>query len=332
MFKDEADIHVAAGKGGNGCVSFRREKFVPRGGPDGGDGGDGGDVVLEAVPHMNTLLPLARKVHFRASDGRHGQGKKRTGASGEPLVVEVPAGTVVRDADRNLLLKDLASVGDRVTVARGGKGGRGNKRFASPTHQTPRESTPGEEGEERRLHLELKLIADVGLIGLPNAGKSTLLARLSRATPRIADYPFTTLAPNLGIVETKGFRAFVLADRPGLIEGAHRGAGLGGRFLRHIERTRLVVHLVDLAPPPGSPSPSEAYRVVREELAAHSAALAAKPGIVAPNKMDVPEAREALPAFRDETGRECFPLSAVTGEGIEDLLGEIARRLFDAGE
>ncbi|MHC4599151.1 MAG: GTPase ObgE [Planctomycetota bacterium] len=328
MFRDEAEIRVKAGRGGDGCVSFRREKYVPRGGPDGGDGGKGGDVVLEAVPHLNTLLHLARKVHFTAERGVHGRGKNRTGAAGSDVIVEVPAGTVVRDAEKDLLLKDLKTVGDRVVVAKGGKGGRGNKHFASPVNQAPRQWTAGGEGEERRLALELKLIADVGLVGLPNAGKSTLLSRLSKATPKIADYPFTTLAPNLGIVETAGYRTFVLADLPGLIEGAHEGAGLGHRFLRHVERTRLVVHLVDLAPPPGGPDPAEAWETVCRELAAYSETLAAKPVIPAPNKMDVPEAAEALPAFENRVGERCFPISAVTGEGVPALLEEITRRLF----
>jgi GTP-binding protein len=328
MFRDEAEIVVKAGRGGNGCVSFRREKYVPRGGPDGGDGGKGGDVVLEAVPHLNTLLHVARKARYDAGRGKHGQGKNKTGASGEDRIIGVPAGTIVRDKDRDLLLKDLKNVGDRVVVARGGKGGHGNKRFASPTNQAPRTWTPGEEGEERNLALELKLIADVGLVGLPNAGKSTLLSRLSKATPKIAEYPFTTLAPNLGIAETPGFRTFVIADLPGLIEGAHRGAGLGDTFLRHIERTRLIVHLVDLAPPPGSPSPVEAWTIVRKELESYSRELADKPEILAPNKVDIPEAREALPPLAEESGTPAFPISAVTGEGLDDLLKEISAHLF----
>jgi GTP-binding protein len=328
VFRDEAEIRVKGGKGGDGCVSFRREKYVPRGGPDGGDGGKGGDVILEAVPHLNTLLNLARKVHFAAGKGVHGRGKNRTGATGNDTVVEVPAGTIVRDASRDLLLRDLEKVGDSVVVARGGKGGRGNKSYASSTNQAPRQWSAGKEGEERRVALELKLIADAGLVGLPNAGKSTLLSRLSKATPKIADYPFTTLAPNLGIVETSAYTTFVLADLPGLIEGAHKGAGLGDKFLRHIERTRLIVHLVDMAPPPGSPDPASAYETVRRELSQYSESLAAKPGIVVPNKIDVPEAREGLAPFMAKVDQPCFPISAVTGEGLEGLLAEVVRLLF----
>jgi GTP-binding protein len=332
MFRDEAEITVIAGRGGDGCISFRREKYVPRGGPDGGDGGRGGDVVIEAVPHLNTLLRVARQDRVLADRGRHGRGKNMTGARGEDVVVGVPAGTIVRDAGKGLLLKDLKAVGDRVVAARGGKGGHGNRRFASSTNQAPRQWTPGEEGETRRLALELKLIADVGLVGLPNAGKSTLLSRLSKATPKIADYPFTTLAPNLGIVETGGYRTFVLADLPGLIEGAHRGAGLGDKFLRHIERTRLIVHLVDMAPPPDAPSPAEAFDTVSRELRRYSENLAEKPVIPAPNKVDVPEARDALEAFRAHAGVPVFPISAVTGEGLEALLIEIVSRLFGEEE
>ncbi|MHC5037315.1 MAG: GTPase ObgE [Planctomycetota bacterium] len=332
MFRDEATIRVKAGRGGDGCLSFRREKYVPRGGPDGGDGGPGGDVVLKAVPHMNTLLPVARKAQYAAGRGQHGRGKNMTGASGKGVVVEVPIGTIVRDADRDLLLKDLKEVGDTVVAARGGKGGFGNRHYASPTNQAPRQWTRGEPGEERILDLELKLIADVGLVGLPNAGKSTLLSRLSKATPKIADYPFTTLAPSLGIVELSGYRTFVMADLPGLIEGAHEGAGLGDKFLRHIERTRLIVHLVDLAPPPDSPSPAQAWKTIREELAAYSRSLAEKREILVATKMDLPESQKALEDFQGEVEPSVFALSAVTGRGLDALLGEIARRLFDPEE
>jgi len=253
VFIDEADITVIGGDGGNGCVSFRREKHVPRGGPDGGDGGDGGSVLVEAREGLNTLAHLSGRHHWRAGRGAHGTGKDRHGRKGEDVIVPVPPGTVIRDADRGTVLKDLTDPGARVCVAAGGRGGRGNTHFASPTHQTPRRAEPGEPGQRRRLSLELKLIADVGLLGRPNAGKSTLLARLSSARPKVAAYPFTTTEPVLGIVELSGERRFVMADIPGLIEGAHRGAGLGDAFLRHVERTRLLVHLVDIRPT-GPPS------------------------------------------------------------------------------
>jgi GTP-binding protein len=330
MFRDEVRIQVKGGRGGDGCASFRREKFVPRGGPWGGDGGRGGDVIVRAAPHQNTLLAVSRKTLYAAENGRPGQGKNRKGGDGADVVIEVPVGTLVRDDRSGERVRDLTQAGDEVIVARGGEGGLGNCHFAAPDHRTPREWTPGAEGEERWIHLELKLIADVGLVGLPNAGKSTLLARLSRATPRIADYPFTTLVPQLGIVLLPGWRTFVLADLPGLIEGAHLGVGLGDRFLRHIERTRLLVHLVDMAPPAGLPSPPEALRIVRRELRAYSPDLAARPEIVAPAKMDVPPAPEALEALRREAGSPLFPISAVTGEGLEALLAEIDRRLFPA--
>jgi GTPase len=259
MFVDEASIHVKAGDGGNGCVSFRREKYIPKGGPDGGDGGNGGSVVFVADPHKDTLLDFSGKHHWTAPRGEAGMGKKMFGKGGEDLVIPVPPGTMVFDLDQGILLADLNEPGRRIVIARGGKGGRGNWHFRTPTNQAPRYAEPGEEGQERRLRLELKLIADVGLVGMPNAGKSTLLRAISAARPKVADYPFTTLEPQLGIVELTGYRRLVVADIPGLIEGAQHGAGLGHAFLRHIERTKIIVHLLDLFPLDGS-DPSENYK------------------------------------------------------------------------
>src|SRR5688500_15248712 len=275
MFVDEAKIHVKAGDGGDGCVSFRREKYVPKGGPDGGDGGNGGDVVFVADPHKDTLMDFAGRHHWKAGRGQAGMGKKMYGKAGEDLVVAVPAGTLVFDVDHDILLADLDVPGKRVVVARGGKGGRGNWHFKSSTNQAPRFAEPGTEGQERNLRLELKLIADVGLVGMPNAGKSTLLRAVSAARPKVADYPFTTLDPQLGIVELDSDRRIVVADIPGLIEGAKDGAGLGHAFLRHIERTKIIVHLLDMFPMDGS-DPSENYRKIRRELEAFSDVLANK--------------------------------------------------------
>ena len=324
MFIDEAEIHVRAGKGGDGCLSFRREKFVAFGGPDGGDGGDGGNVILRAKLGVETLLDFKGKHHWWAVKGGPGAGADRTGASADDLVVELPVGTLVYDRETGVLLKDLAIPGDECLIARGGKGGRGNKGFATATQQAPREFEPGQLGEERHLRLELKLIADVGLVGLPNAGKSTLLSRLSKARPKIAAYPFTTLQPQLGIVELSGERRIVVADIPGLIEGAHDGAGLGDAFLRHIERTRVIVHLVDLCPSHGL-SPAQAYRTIRQELAEYSEALAAKPEIIVGNKLDVVGDADALKDFADELGVEVLGISAATGEGLSIL----TQRLWD---
>ncbi len=286
MFVDEAEIYVKAGNGGDGAVRFRREAKVPRGGPFGGDGGDGGDVIFHARPGLDTLLDLRRQYHWRAENGHPGDTKDMSGAAGKDLVIDVPAGTLIYDKDRGVLLKDLDKEGMQVVIARGGKGGRGNSRFATATNQTPRFAEPGGMGEERHLALELKLIADVGLVGLPNAGKSTLLSRLSAAHPKIADYPFTTLQPNLGIVEAGAERRFVMADLPGLIEGAHAGVGLGDEFLRHVERTRLLVHLVEVEPH-SHQAPADAYKTIRGELASYSPALAAKPEIVVLTKADL---------------------------------------------
>lgn len=319
---DEAIIEVQGGDGGNGVISFRREKFVPHGGPDGGDGGRGGHVYLEADPRLYTLLDFRYHRHFRAGRGGHGSGARKKGADGEDVVVRVPVGTVVYDADTGELLADLASPGARVRVARGGRGGRGNARFASPTRQAPRIAEAGDPGERRRLRLELRLLADVGLVGPPNAGKSSLLAISTNARPKIAPYPFTTLAPNLGLVRLGPEASFVMADIPGLIEGAHRGVGLGHAFLRHVQRTRLLIIVVDASAQDGL-DPLEAVEMTRRELALYDPGLAGRPAVVAANKMDLPEARarwEALRAALAERGLEAHPVSAATGEGVRELL------------
>jgi GTP-binding protein len=332
MLYDEAKIHVHGGDGGNGCVSFRREKYVPFGGPNGGNGGDGGEVYLVVTPHLSTLIRFHKRPHWRASSGAHGQGKGRQGRRGEDIAVEVPPGTVVYDDDTGELVADLVEEGQRVLVARGGRGGRGNAAFATPTNQSPRLAEKGLPGEERWLRLELKLLADVGIIGVPNAGKSTLLAVVSAARPKIADYPFTTLRPNLGVVSLDdGYTSFVLADIPGLIEGAHEGVGLGDRFLRHVERTRLLVHLLDGA----SEHPLQEMEQIDRELALFDPRLAAKPQIVVLNKMDLPQAREAWPAVRaalQSRDQEAMAMSAVTGEGVRQLMGRIAQRLAELPE
>lgn len=327
MFVDEARIVVRAGRGGNGCVSFRREKYVPHGGPDGGDGGRGGHIYIEARAGLNTLLDISQRATYTAGNGGHGQGKKRHGRRGRDVVIPVPPGTIVRDAERGHVLRDLVRPGDRVLVARGGAGGRGNKAFATATNQAPTYAEPGRPGEERTILLELKLIADVGLVGLPNAGKSTLLSRLSAARPKIAEYPFTTTEPCLGIVAAGSYRRFVLADLPGLIEGAHRGAGLGDRFLRHIERTRLLLHLIDAAPPEGEPRPAEACRIIDEELRRYSPTLAAKPRLVVANKADLPGAAEGVRELEEASGGQVLVISAVTGQGLTELLAAVVRAL-----
>jgi GTP-binding protein len=318
MFVDEAHIHVKAGDGGHGCVSFRREKYIPKGGPDGGDGGRGGHVYFEAVSDLDTLIDFAGRHHWRAKNGRPGSGNNRTGADGQDLVIKVPAGTLLHDVDLGLLLKDLNEIGMQILVCRGGKGGRGNKAFATSTNQAPRTVEPGRAGQERSLRLELKLIADVGLVGKPNAGKSTLVSRCSAARPKIADYPFTTLEPVLGIVDLSDFRRFVMADLPGLIEGAHAGVGLGFDFLRHIERTALIVHLLDVLPEDGS-NPLDNYHAIRRELEEHSVALAAKPEVIVATKIDLDPDGIAVQSLRDKLHKEVVPISAVTGQGIREL-------------
>lgn len=326
MFIDLARIQVKAGNGGNGCVAFRREKFVPKGGPSGGDGGRGGDVILVADEEVNTLLPFRYRRRFIAGRGAHGEGSNRAGRSGSDLVVAVPLGTTVLDDDTGGPVADLAVPGQRVTVAKGGRGGRGNAHFATPTHRAPREAEPGGEGEERRLRLELRLLADVGLVGLPNAGKSSLLRRISAARPKVAPYPFTTTEPVLGVVPLPDAPGIVVADIPGLIAGAHRGAGLGGEFLRHIERTRLLVHVLDLS----ADDPEAQLATVERELAMHTPPLDRRPVIIAANKMDLPASRARWAGFAARLasqGRTAVPISAATGDGIPMLLVAILSAL-----
>ncbi|MHB8731811.1 MAG: GTPase ObgE [bacterium] len=329
MFIDRATIQVKAGGGGNGVVAFRREKYVPKGGPSGGDGGRGGDVILRVDPNLNTLLPFRYRRLFRATRGAHGEGSRRSGRAGRDAIVAVPAGTIVVDAATGDMVADLVRAGDEVVVARGGKGGRGNAHFATPTHRAPRQAEPGVPGEERALRLELRLLADAGLVGLPNAGKSSLLARFSAARPKIADYPFTTTEPMLGVVPLPDTDGIVVADIPGLIEGAHQGAGLGHEFLRHIDRTRVLVHVVDLS----APDPDGAVATVERELEQHSPALAARPVLMAGNKIDLPEARarsEAFVAAETARGRPVVVVSAATGEGIPALIAALLRLLREA--
>jgi GTP-binding protein len=332
MFVDEAKIRVKAGDGGNGCVAFRREKFVPRGGPSGGDGGRGGDVVMESSERHNTLVHFRFNPEYKAERGRHGEGKNCTGREGASVVLKVPRGTIVRDELTGELVHDFSGPEERVVVAYGGRGGRGNARFATSTHQAPREHEQGFPGEERVLRLELKLLADVGLVGYPNAGKSTLISRISAAKPKIADYPFTTLQPNLGVVvvgEAPEEFSFVVADIPGLIEGASEGAGLGTQFLRHIERTRLLVHLVDMSDASGRPDPVTDYEVITKELASFGAGLESKPVIVVASKMDVadPDKLAKLKRYCKRKKLELFAISALTGEGIEKLKWAMAKRV-----
>jgi GTPase len=338
MFVDEAKIAVKAGDGGNGCIAFRREKYVPRGGPSGGDGGRGGSVYLEANPNDNTLLRYRYNREFKADRGRHGQGSNCTGVSGEDMVLMVPIGTLVYDSGSSELLADLKKPGQRLLVAQGGRGGRGNQHFAKPWHQAPREKEDGEPGEERQLRLELKLLADVGLVGFPNAGKSTLISVISAARPKIANYPFTTLEPNLGVVNADGStgghgtelgRTFVVADLPGLIEGAREGAGLGIRFLRHVERTRLLVHLIDTSDA-AEMDPVEAFKIIEGELSAFSEALAHKPRMVVATKLDATIDRaklDELCEFCKKRGLQFYAISAPTGEGVRELVRGMADAL-----
>ena len=338
MFVDEAKIYVKAGNGGNGCVAFRREKYVPRGGPSGGDGGNGGNVYLEANPNDNTLLRYRYNREFKAGRGRHGEGSNRTGHSAEDLILQVPVGTLAFDDQNGQTIADLDAPGQRVLVAHGGRGGRGNQHFAKPWHQAPREHEDGFPGEERHLRLELKLLADVGLVGFPNAGKSTLISVISAARPKIANYPFTTLEPNLGVVNADGGtgkegreigRTFVVADLPGLIEGAHLGAGLGIRFLRHVERTRLLVHLIDTSDA-NADDPVHSFEVINGELAAFSRSLMQKPMIVVATKLDATTDRTRLAtlgAYCLKHSLEFHSISAVAGEGVKELVRSIADAL-----
>ena len=327
MFVDRVVVYVKGGDGGCGASSFRREKYVPKGGPDGGDGGDGGSVIVRAVAGTDSLADIVNRKHWRAHSGGNGRPDNCHGRRASDLVIPVPPGTLVIDRDRGHILRDLKEPGDEVHVAHGGRGGRGNKAFATATNRAPREFQPGTPGEERWVILELKVIADAGLIGLPNAGKSTLLSRLSRAQPEIADYPFTTKYPNLGMVNLGGERMFVLADLPGLIEGAHSGVGLGHEFLRHVERTRVLVHLVEPFPPDGS-DPLENYRTIRRELTLYGPELAEKPAVVAVSKAELTGSDAVRQRLQEELGREVLAISAVTGEGLAKLVGAISQRLL----
>jgi GTP-binding protein len=332
MFIDEAKITVKAGNGGNGCMAFRREKFVPRGGPSGGDGGRGGDVIMESTERHNTLVHFRFNPEYKAERGRHGEGSNCTGREGEDVILKVPVGTIVFDDATGERVHDFQRADERIVIARGGRGGRGNARFVSSTHQAPREHEPGRPGEERILRLELKLLADVGLVGYPNAGKSTLISRISAARPKIADYPFTTLQPNLGVVavgEEPSAVSFVVADIPGLIEGASQGAGLGTQFLRHIERTRFLAHLVDVSDSSGRPSPVQDFEVINEELLSFGGGLQDKPMIVVASKNDAanPDKLDELKRYARKNKLELYPISAVTGKGIPELLYAMAAKV-----
>ena len=334
MFIDAAQIQVKAGDGGNGCLSFRREKFVPKGGPDGGNGGRGGHVYLRTAESLDTLADFTGRHHWHAQNGRPGSGNNKYGADGQDRIIDVPPGTLIYDSDLELLLKDLNKVGMKVCICRGGKGGKGNKAFATSTNQAPRTTTTGKKGQERNIRLELKLIADVGLVGMPNAGKSTLISRCSAARPKIADYPFTTTEPVIGIVELSDFRRFVMADIPGLIEGAHNGAGLGFEFLKHIERTRIIVHILDIMPSDGS-DPAENYHRIRNELEQYSKALAQKTEFVIANKIDLDPAGTAVKEMSKKLKKTIYPISAVTGAGIRklsELLWKNVREITAAAE
>jgi GTP-binding protein len=332
MFVDEAKIRVKAGDGGNGCMAFRREKFVPRGGPSGGDGGRGGDVIMESSERHNTLVHFRFNPEYKAERGRHGEGSNKTGREGDDIILKVPVGTIVYDELTGELVHDFSRPDDHVVIARGGRGGRGNAQFATSTHQAPREHEQGFPGEERELRLELKLLADVGLVGYPNAGKSTLISRISAARPKIADYPFTTLQPNLGVVivgDMPDERSFVVADIPGLIEGASDGAGLGTQFLRHIERTRFLAHLVDISDSSGRPDPVQDFEVITRELANFGEGLDSKPTLVVATKLDVanPDKLAKLKRYAKRKKLDFYAISAVTGDGIEELRWAMAKRV-----
>jgi GTP-binding protein len=337
MFIDEAIIRVKAGDGGNGCMAFRREKFVPRGGPSGGDGGRGGDVVMESSERHNTLVHFRFNPEYTAERGRHGEGSNCTGRDGESVILKVPVGTIVYDKETGEKLHDFSHSDERLVVAHGGRGGRGNQHFATSTHQAPREHEPGKPGEQRVLRLELKLLADVGLVGYPNVGKSTLISRISAARPKIADYPFTTLQPNLGVVtigEAPQEESYVVADIPGLIDGAHTGTGLGTQFLRHIERTRLLAHLIDISDASGRPDPVQDFHVIMEELTSFGAELEKKPMIVVASKIDVanPEKLTRLRKHCKKLKLELYEISAVTGKGIPELKYAMGRKVKEIRE
>ena len=326
MFVDRAEIEIEAGKGGDGCVSFRREIYVPHGGPNGGNGGKGGSVIIRAVEGVNSLVSFAHQKHWRAQRGGNGEGSDRSGRSGEDLLIQVPPGTLMIDAESGMVIKDLVAPGDEVVAARGGGGGKGNTNFKTSTNQAPREATKGGLGEKRRIILELKVIADVGLVGKPNAGKSTLLSRLSRARPEIADYPFTTKFPNLGQVVVDIDRSFVMADIPGLIEGAHQGVGLGHDFLRHIMRAGILVHLVEPMPSDGT-DPVQNYHVIRQELVQYDPALAQRPEIIVISKSELPGSAEIAQQLSEDLGSEVMLISAVTGNGLNRLIQRISHVL-----
>jgi GTP-binding protein len=332
MFRDEVRIFIKAGTGGHGMSSFRHEKFRPKGGPDGGNGGRGGDVVIVATAGLSTLYHLTYQKHHVAQNGARGGSNDCNGRNGRGVEIKVPAGTIVKDGKTGIVLRDLNAAGMKLVVGKGGAGGRGNAVFTSSTHQTPRRCEPGERGEERWVDLELKLIADIGLVGLPNAGKSTLISKLSKARPKIADYPFTTLHPYLGIVEGPGFTSFVMADLPGLIEGAHKGVGLGDKFLRHIERTRIIVHIIDVGTDL-DPSPSKAYDTIRKELDLYSPKLAEKPEIIVANKMDLPDAKKRFAGLKRHLKRhlkgDVVEISAIKGEGLKKFVLAIAAKLAE---
>ena len=335
MFIDEAKIRVKAGDGGNGCLAFRREKYVPRGGPSGGDGGKGGDIIMESSERHNTLVHFRFNPEYNAQRGRHGEGSNCTGRDGEDILLKVPVGTIVYDDVTGEKIHDFSSPDDRMIICKGGRGGRGNAQFATSTHQAPQEHEQGRPGEEHVFRLELKLLADVGLVGYPNVGKSTLISRISAARPKIADYPFTTLEPNLGVVavgDAKDERSFVVADIPGLIEGAHTGSGLGTQFLRHIERTRLLVHLVDVSDASGRPNPVEDVKVIIGELESFGAGLEMKPMIMVASKIDVANKDKLakLKRYCKREGLDLFPISAVTGKGINELKYAMAEKVDEA--
>ena len=321
MFVDRVEVYVKGGDGGNGACSFRREKYVPKGGPDGGDGGDGGDVIVRSLHNADSLAGIVHRKHWRAPNGGPGAGDKCHGKMGRELVIEVPPGTLIYDRDRGNVLRDLTVSGQEVVVAKGGRGGKGNKAFATSTNRAPRQTQPGTPGEERWIILELKMIAEAGLIGLPNAGKSTLLSRVSRAQPEIADYPFTTKYPNMGLVTTGTDRAFVIADLPGLIEGAHTGVGLGHEFLRHVERTRVLVHLIEPLPTAGDPLQN--YRLIRRELELYGHDLAQKPEVVAVSKCELTGSALVRAELEQALGREVLAMSAVTGQGLAELMQRV---------
>jgi GTP-binding protein len=331
-FIDEAMITVQSGDGGKGCVSFRREKFIPRGGPDGGDGGKGGDIILSTTSRKRTLYHFKYQKHFKAENGAHGQGNQKTGKNGRNLTIELPPGTLVIDADTGHLIKDLVDTDETFVILKGGRGGQGNTKFKTSTHQTPRFAQPGESGETRTLKLELKLLADVGIIGLPNAGKSTLIAAISSARPKIANYPFTTLTPSLGVVKTNWGEPFVVADIPGLIKGAHQGTGLGIKFLRHIERTRILIHLIDVSSIDPD-DPLQQYHTINQELVMYDEKLVKKPQIVVLNKLDLPGVRKAAEIFQSALkNKKILLISALAGQGLEQLKSKIVHLLDSTDE